>query len=197
MRFACKGLLSDKPAGPASPLDAAAPDGQREQPPLNIAATAHRRTCVNLGLLNKALNRAGPIVPGAAVSAGSNQKQKQLVEKSLGQLSSATVEVIKDLDLGKVTPQQLRRAASYLFHDGQITREAASMLFSLENDQPEGVEFDALQVLQKAWDFERWRPSDRYRSENLRLYQECQDIASGLRIAVDFLRQGMAVNALA
>jgi hypothetical protein len=192
-----KAFPPDKAAGLLSLLFAAVPDGQQGQAPLTIALTSIWRTNMHLGLLNKALNRADPVVSGATFDAGSNQKQKQLVEKAIEQLSPSTVEVIKDLDLSKVTPQQLRDTASYLFYDGQISREAASMLFSLGHDQPEGVEFDALQVLHDASEYEQWRPSDQYRFENLRLYRECQDMVSGLRIAVDFLRQGNTLSAVA
>lgn len=152
---------------------------------------------MNLGSLAVTNGRPDRASYGAASNATYQQRKEQRVEGVIRQLSSETVEDIKGLDLGKVTPQQLRHVAADLYWDGQISRETASMLFSLGHDQPEGVEFDALEVLNSASEFELHRPADKYQPENLRLYRECQDLASGLRIAADFLRQGRSLSAVA
>ena len=152
---------------------------------------------MNLGSLATANDHSGGVSYRTASNTTYLQRKEQRVEGVVRQLSAATVETIRHLDLGKVTPQRLRDVASDLYWDGQISREAASMLFSLGHDQPEDVEFDALEVLRSASEFELHRPADKYRPENLRLYRECQDLASGLRIATDFLRQGHSLSAVA
>jgi len=112
----------------------------------------------------------------------------------LAQLSNDTLDAIRSLDLTKIKPQQLRDLASKLFQDRQITRDVASMLFSLGSDEPAETEFDALGTLYAAQEFERKLPSDRFQAENLRLYRESMEVTEGLRSIIAFLGSGRSVD---
>lgn len=125
------------------------------------------------------------------------REQEHHIAEVLQVLSRSSIEMIGALDLDKVTPQGLRDAASELYWNGQITREAASMLFGLACDRPEGVEFDAVEAMHAASETEKRLLPDTYQYENLRLYRECETLASGLRIATDFLRKLHTVSARA
>lgn len=139
------------------------------------------------GQNNHAMGSVGP---------GGNRR-KQAMDIVLAQLSGNTRDTIKNLDLSKIKPQQLRDAASDLFHDRQITREVASMLFSLGSDLSDDAEIDALAKLHAAQERERRLPADRFRTENLRLYQESLELVEGLRSVISFLRSGHSVDVFA
>ena len=112
----------------------------------------------------------------------------------LAQLSNDTLDALRSLDLRKIKPQQLRDLASRLFHDHQITRDVASMLFSLGTDQLAETEFDALETLYAAQEFERTLPFNRFQTENLRLYRESVELTEGLRSIVAFLGAGHSLD---